>query len=149
VISQPRTGNEAIEPLLRSLDLLAYNNDHAFAVQVESHPEPLGTYMATLGIAAIAAEIYLQETKHLDRRVEPLLALESESGPPFEHLTDGDASRRITIWKMNRDLFQEINATEDLSKVRTLARDKLGLRLYATEVPSYVSSFGMADEGHA
>ena len=129
ITESPRTGDEAFDPLLVNVDLLAYDGEHAFAVQVRTEGGSSGPPDRAAGSALQNAAWTLDDVGPdfglTSQEVEPcmvLVGIEPDKGLKEFSARDG-------FWLVevpDKGVVDKVILTEDEGELRELARQYLG-----------------------
>ncbi|MBL7200926.1 MAG: hypothetical protein ISS56_12335 [Anaerolineae bacterium] len=129
ITESPRTGDEAFDPLLINVDLLAYDGEHAFAVQVRteggSSAPPDWTAASALQNAAWALDDVGPDFGLTSQEVEPCMVLVGIE--PDKRLREFSAEGGFWLVEVpDKGVIDQVILTEDEGDLRELARQYLG-----------------------
>jgi len=125
----PRTGDEAIDPLLMSVDLFAYNEERALALQVKTRSQTQGpvdwTAASTLQNAAWTLDDVSEKLGLTSREVEPLLVL--IGAEPDDSLKAFSEKESVQIAEIPEGDVTQIVVAVNEDDLREMAGRYLGL----------------------
>jgi hypothetical protein len=129
-VESPKTGDEKTDPLLANVNLLAYDEERAFALQVRTSGRSTGpvdwTAASALQSAAWTLDEYGQAFGLTSQRVKPLMVLVGVR--PDESLVEFSEERDFRLAEIaDWNAIGQIVSTEDKGELRELAGRYLGL----------------------
>jgi hypothetical protein len=139
ITESPRTGDEAFDPLLINVDLLAYDGEHAFAVQVRteggSSAPPDWTAASALQNAAWALDDVGPDFGLTSQEVEPCMVLVGIE--PDKRLREFSAEGGFWLVEVpDKGVIDQVILTEDEGDLRELALQYLGALTAGEHAPS-------------
>lgn len=138
VIQQPKIGDKELDPFLINLDLLAYNDERALAVEIKTQkesPEPVEWAAASsLRMTGLALIPELENFGIKAEDIELFLILNDvEPAPSLINFCDNLTSHDVihTV-KLPSTMIEEILASDDQTALQNIARD-IGFSMSSVE----------------
>jgi hypothetical protein len=126
VVQSPRTGDVQLDPLISRIDLLAYSQDRAFAVDVldpEQHADPASWREASDVQLATSALLSASDLMKIDVPVEPVLVLPGlEEDKTLKLFCERE---RVHVVQLDSDIVDKARGAGE-NELRALAADQLG-----------------------